>query len=658
MNRVITRTADSQTTSWAYSPSDLWVRVTNPEGTDSLVFDAAGRTLRALAIRNSVTYRMENQLDAMGNRTQLSAYGPWSGAHVARFHYNADFRLDSIIDFSGRASTLAYNADGQLQGVAIPGDGMSRGYSSVHAPYEITHDNLGLLGALDISYNHDQNGLIGSRIMNYDDGLTTGQMVRTYTYDRKGQLTQRTARRIPEGSGSCGSSSLVDANGGACVPSGGFSAPGASWSWDRVGNPTGTGVTVDTGNRLTAYGGFTMEYDADGNMTRRYSGSNDQRLYWNSLGQLDSVTTNGVKVAYGYNGLGQRVRRTQGSTTTRMLYDGDDLLMDLDASGNPLREYTYYPGIDDPHSVYKPGTGGAYYYSSDYPGSVYALTNPSGTVVARYDYAEFGAITVAFDSVAQPLKYMARELDEASGLYYVRARWYHPALIRFISEDPIRSVENMYAFAGNSPTTARDATGLDPTIEECIKDEIKAGRSEDMARGICGSDPFRVGGVTATATPWPFSTPRNSGESRLFGKRSSIPIQFRVQLSGRPEREQCIRWNGDLPPTPRSPCMTADQIRHQYARMMPRQLCKATARDAFDAGMGQKSDLVTLLGLITGYLGNGGITGPEGSFTSQPTSAGSGVASGVAAGSAGLLLGKLGFTDLWCDVAPEFYMGV
>jgi RHS repeat-associated protein len=489
--------------------------VTNPEGTDSLAFDAAGRTLRAVAIRNSVTYRMENQLDAMGDRTQLSAYGPWSGAHVARFHYNADFRLDSIVDFSGRASTLAYNTDGQLQGVAIPGDGISRGYSSVHAPYEIIHDNLGLVGALDISYNHDQNGLIGSRIWNYDDGLTTGQMVRTYTYDRKGQLTQRTARRIPEGSGSCGTGQAVDPNGGACVPSGGFSAPGASWSWDRVGNPTGTGVTVDTGNRLTAHDGYTMEYDADGNMTRRYSGSNDQRLYWSSLGQLDSVTTNGVKVAYGYNGLGQRVRRTQGSTTMRMLYDGDDLLMDLDASGNPLREYTYYPGIDDPHSVYKPGTGGAYYYSSDYPGSVYALTNPSGAVVARYDYGEFGAITVAFDSVTQPLKYMARELDETTGMVYMRARWYHPTLGRFVSEDPIGLAGgfNLFVFASNSPTNLSDPYGLDPT---CVYYEKGTRPTAQQVQEVADShgqkelcEFVRVGGVTGTGRSEPLPpTPR------------------------------------------------------------------------------------------------------------------------------------------------------
>ena len=41
------------------------------------------------------------------------------------------------------------------------------------------------------------------------------------------------------------------------------------------------------------------------------------------------------------------------------------------------------------------------------------------------------------EAVPQPLRYMAREYDEVTGLYQVRARWYDAQYGRFVSEDPI-----------------------------------------------------------------------------------------------------------------------------------------------------------------------------------------------------------------------------
>jgi RHS repeat-associated protein len=63
-----------------------------------------------------------------------------------------------------------------------------------------------------------------------------------------------------------------------------------------------------------------------------------------------------------------------------------------------------------------------------------------------------------------PLMYMGREYDRTTGLYYVRNRWYDPAVGRFISEDPIglSGGINVYAYALNSPTNLRDPMGLSP----------------------------------------------------------------------------------------------------------------------------------------------------------------------------------------------------
>lgn len=47
--------------------------------------------------------------------------------------------------------------------------------------------------------------------------------------------------------------------------------------------------------------------------------------------------------------------------------------------------------------------------------------------------------------------------------YYYRARYYHPTVSRFVSEDPIRfqGGPNFYVYANDTPTRFRDPRGLD-----------------------------------------------------------------------------------------------------------------------------------------------------------------------------------------------------
>src|SRR5262249_24395745 len=53
--------------------------------------------------------------------------------------------------------------------------------------------------------------------------------------------------------------------------------------------------------------------------------------------------------------------------------------------------------------------------------------------------------------------------DGETALKYYRARYYHPGLQRFISEDPLRFVggdPNFYAYVRNNPLAFVDPTGL------------------------------------------------------------------------------------------------------------------------------------------------------------------------------------------------------
>lgn len=66
----------------------------------------------------------------------------------------------------------------------------------------------------------------------------------------------------------------------------------------------------------------------------------------------------------------------------------------------------------------------------------------------------------AFGNVYQ---FTGRRLDDATGLYYYRNRYYEPTSGRFISRDPLGYVSGptLYAYTANNPIAANDPMGLD-----------------------------------------------------------------------------------------------------------------------------------------------------------------------------------------------------
>ena len=280
---------------------------------------------------------------------------------------------------------------------------------------------------------------------------------------------------------------------------------GDTYAYDAVGNRTDHGAVLQSGNRLTSFDGFAMSYDADGNLLSKVGPGLNQSFVWNALGQLESVTTNGSTTSFGYDGLGRRIRKTLPSgAVERYIYDGDNLVIQTNAALAPVREYSYYPGIDHPHAVRNSATGAVFYYLTSGAGNVTALVNQSGQVANQYEYAPFGETIAVSEQVAQPFRFAAREFDVETGLYYNRARYYDPRMARFISEDPIGLAGgvNEYAYVGNDPLNARDPSGL----------------SDDDCR-VSNKNACRIDGITVTAT----DDGRENGWSTTPGDRGGRP---------------------------------------------------------------------------------------------------------------------------------------
>ena len=216
---------------------------------------------------------------------------------------------------------------------------------------------------------------------------------------------------------------------------------------------------------LDSLAGVTYDPDLD---EWDWTGST-RRMGWSASGLLLSYQEFHAgpparkTVTYGYDAFGRRVRKTVNGVSSYYVWDGDNLYAQIDAAGNPMAEYTYYPGIDVPHSVRIGGR--LYYYALEYPGHVIGLMDSTGNIPAEYGYSPFGVLTSqSYDNVGNALRYGAREYDAETGFYYQRARYYDPSVGRFLSADPAGgSVPgNPYAYANNDPINATDPSGLEP----------------------------------------------------------------------------------------------------------------------------------------------------------------------------------------------------
>jgi RHS repeat-associated protein len=100
-------------------------------------------------------------------------------------------------------------------------------------------------------------------------------------------------------------------------------------------------------------------------------------------------------------------------------------------------------------------------------GSITIELDDAGAIVSNEEYYPYGA-TAAFSAVAPSEKslkmyrYVGKERDGATGLYYFGARYYVAALGRWLSADPagFNDGTNLYLYVGANPVSYTDPTGL------------------------------------------------------------------------------------------------------------------------------------------------------------------------------------------------------
>jgi RHS repeat-associated protein len=452
-NLLTVKDARDKVTTYSYDQMDQVKTLKDPLGkTQSYDYDANGNLTTLTSRRGKVT---SSSYDPLDRPTQVK-YGVTGGSAESTVDYSWDAgnRLTQLADSAGGTITYTpdnldrittetspqgtigygYDAADRLTSMTVAGQPqVTYGYNNADQPTTITR------GSQSVSVGYDSVGR--PTTLNLPGGVSE-----TYGLDDADQLTSITYKQ--------GTSTLGDLTYGY-DQAGRRSTVGGSFA--RVAIPDAfSSASYNDNNQLTSRAGVSYSYDDDGNLT----GDGTTSYSWDARGQLTGLSRTGLTASFAYDAAGRRQSKTINGTATGYLHDGANPTQEL--SGTTPTANLLSGGIDQTFT--RTDATGQRSLLTDALGSTVALTDPSGAVKTSYSYEPFGKTTTTGEANANAQRYTGRE-DDGTGLYYYRARYYHPGLQRFISEDPVgfdAGDTNLYAYVGNNPTNLTDPSGENP----------------------------------------------------------------------------------------------------------------------------------------------------------------------------------------------------
>ncbi len=520
--------ADANVLQLSYDPLDQLTGILGPDVAIGYSYDLAGnRTMMTDTSGVTTTYSY-NKLgwptriawssgeavaygyDKAGNRTGLTVTaGLPAFTTTTWYSYNNATELVTTTDWSGQTTTYGYDVAGRPTTVTWANGMQTKyGYDEIGRPNEVKHlgvdqqvtdyqyeinalgnrvavteTTFGTWTYLPIVIRNDSSSLMAAPpteeseaavsdmnenltgtagengalsglstmtlLQSLGGGLTpitspTGTLVTRYYYDGRDQLTGTTY------SGS--------------RP---FPVTSQAYKYSKVGNreelvARAGGITVTTaysynlGSRLTHANTKNYSYDQRGNLltdgTFTYT--------YNSLSQMIRAESLTRTVVYTYNGNGLRVaQQISGEEALHFTWDEALGLSQVLATSDGTR-YLYGQGLEGVQT-----DGDWYYPMADLLGTVRQWSNGDRQVVATADYDPFGVLVQSQGTRPAPLGYTGEWEDEATGLQYLRARWYSPAVGRFTQTDPFGGLagsaltQNPYIYGLNSPAMYTDPSG-------------------------------------------------------------------------------------------------------------------------------------------------------------------------------------------------------
>lgn len=392
-----------QVSTLSYDPLNRRTGTAYVDSTESFLYDSVGRLIQA---SDSPGGEILSEYDVLDRLVQET-----TDLGAVQYSYDALGRR-TVMNVPGQAPVL-YDYDA---------DSRSTHISQSTQVVTFAHDALGRRLRLTLP-----------------NGVTT-----EYDYDPASRLTELLYRNTL---GALGNLTYED------DPAGNRTRVDGSFARTLMPDPVGS-ASYDAGNRQQQFGERQMTFDANGNLTSITQPGGPTTLIWDARNRLSALSGPGVTASFTYDPFGRRTLKQVNGQPVQYLYDGFDIVQEI-ASGTPVHSLRSL-NIDELLV-----RDGAEYPLADALASTIALTTSTGAVQTENTYEAFGkTMTVGLD--ANPFQFTGRENDGAANLYFYRARYYDPKAGRFVSEDPIKSNEEMSLdfYVGNNPLSFIDPSGL------------------------------------------------------------------------------------------------------------------------------------------------------------------------------------------------------
>lgn len=492
-----------------------------PYGMTAIAYDGYGRRMTLFTQElgvNTFTYDDDGNLYSQTNGNDetitytYDTYGRLTGKTTPEmstsYTYNGLSQLTSAVSSNGSGKTFTYDTLGRLSSrtTTAPGDKWLR------EDFAYTNGNVS-----SVTYT-SQSGILTTENYTYQDGglkrvtlsdgtivyelgsvnaqemptsVTTGQVSRSYSYSDVGRAISQQARH--------GTAAPVQD-----IGYGSYSLSGNLLSRTDNRRSITEQFGYDTLDRLTSFGGNTVTYSPDGNITAKSDVGTyeygiimnphavtdvtptgnaiplrDQDITYTSFSRPDTIAENSMEAVFTYDEGGDRVRMT--------LTDGDDTRLtryylgdcyEMDITPDSTREVLYLGGdyYTAPAVLIKDSIGSQLYYIlRDRQGSITHVIDNDGNVVQELSYDAWGRLRnpatqqiYAPDSIPDLFLgrgYTGHEHLPWFGLINMNARLYDPTLGRFLSGDPeVLDMEdlqclNRYSYCLNNPLAYVDPTG-------------------------------------------------------------------------------------------------------------------------------------------------------------------------------------------------------
>lgn len=434
--RLVARaSATGDITRYSYNAKNLLAEVENGRiQLTTYQYDDAGRLIGFTDPDGAVAYT----LDANGNILSTT-----EGTRTVTREYDALDRITKYTDAQGNIIQYAYNAVGNLTTLTYPGGRqVTYGYDAANRLTSVT-DWAGRVTA----YEYDTNGRLTKTTR------PNGTM-QTRTYDAAGQLLQQ---KDIDTAGNVTSQFdfIYDAAGNVKVEQ--------SSSEEATFTASNTTMTYGSDNRLLTYNEEPVMYDEDGNMVFGPLADTMANYTFDSRNRLTSAGG----TTYLYDAENNRIGSIEDSKTTDYVVNPNarlsQVLIKTDDQGNQTF-YIYGLGL-----IGQEETDGTYKtYHFDRRGSTVAITDITGNVTDRFQYAPYGELVHREGQTSTPFLFNGRYgvMTDNNGLYYMRARYYNPEIKRFINMDVLTgSIDNgqslnRYAYTNGNPISYIDPFGL------------------------------------------------------------------------------------------------------------------------------------------------------------------------------------------------------